>query len=521
MVAVNRVAKIIIAVTTISAAIMELIDTSIVNVALNHMAGNLGASIEDVAWVITSYAIANVIIIPMTSFLSRFFCRKRYYMASIAIFTIASVFCGLSTSLWELVLWRFIQGLGGGALLSTSQSILFDAFPIKQRGLAGALFGMGIVIGPTLGPTVGGLIIDTYSWPLIFDINVPFGIIACILTYIYVEPDDKISERPTIDWYGILFLTIGIGSLQFVLERGETEDWFDSVYIRWFTFTSIVGLIGFIWWELRQKNPVVNLRILKDSTLSLTTILTFITGFVLFTSVFVFPLLLQRVLGYTALKTGLTLLPSSVLSLFIMPIVGKRLQAGTSPKLFITLGFLTLMGFGIIMSQADINASSRFFILPLILRGAGLALLMVPLTIMAVQGLKPADISQGIALNNMMRQLGGSFGIALINNYVAHRYATHRSDLISNITSGNPAFTERNSAIMHNLSSHLPVTANIQQQSYHLFSLTIMKQSYLLSYLDAFLFSALMILIVFPIIYFIRQKKMSAETTQVVNEAGH
>ncbi len=213
----TRAAKIIIALTTISAAIMELIDTSIVNVALNQMAGNLGASIEDIAWVITSYAIANVIIIPMTGFLAAYFGRRRYYMASIAIFTISSIFCGMSTSLWQIVLWRFVQGLGGGGLLSTSQSILFETFPGKQRGLAAALFGMGIVLGPTLGPTLGGLIIDSYSWPLIFYINVPFGIVASLLTYRFIPRGFDITAKPRIDWSGIFLLTIGLGSLQYVL----------------------------------------------------------------------------------------------------------------------------------------------------------------------------------------------------------------------------------------------------------------------------------------------------------------
>ena len=396
MASINKIAKIIIAITTISAAIMELIDTSIVNVALNQMAGNLGASIEDIAWVITSYAIANVIIIPMTGFLAAYFGRRRYYMASIAIFTIASIFCGMSTSLWQIVLWRFIQGLGGGGLLSTSQSILFETFPGKQRGLAAALFGMGIVIGPTLGPTVGGIIIDSYSWPLIFYINVPFGIIASLLTYRFIPNSFDISVKPKIDWSGIFLLTIGIGSLQYVLERGEAEDWFDSRLIIWLTLVAVVGLVSFIWWELKQKQPVVNLRILKDWNLALTTLLTFIVGFILFTSVFIFPLMLQRVLGYTAYETGLTLLPASVLSLLFMPFIGRRLQAGTPPKVFVTIGFITLMGFGILMSRADLNVTSSFFALPLMIRGAGLACLFVPLNAMAVQGLNRRDIPQEI-----------------------------------------------------------------------------------------------------------------------------
>ncbi len=517
----NRIAKIIIAVTTISAAIMELIDTSIVNVALNQMAGNLGASIEDVSWVITSYAIANVIIIPMTSFLSQYFGRKNYYMASIAIFTVASVLCGMSTSIWELVFWRFVQGLGGGALLSTSQSILFDAFPPKQRGLASALFGMGIVLGPSLGPIVGGYIIDNYSWPLIFNINVPFGIVASILSYKFVHNENKMAVKPAIDWNGILLLTIGIGSLQYVLERGEIEDWYASVNIRWVTLTAITGVLGFIWWELKHKNPIVNLRILKDRNLSLTIILTFVNGFALFTSVFILPLLLQRVLGYTAFETGITLMPSTFLSLLIMPIIGKRLQAGTSPQVFIFLGFAVLMLFNILMSRADVNVSSSFFLLPLLLRGAGLALIMVPLLNLAVQGLKIKDMAQGIALSNMTRQLGGSFGIAIINNFVAQRYVVHRTDLVSNIYSGSQQLATRSNIILQGLKAKLPVTANVQQQLTKILDLTVMKQSYLLTYLDAFLFSALCILIVFPLLMLTRRKKMSVEMVKATSESAH
>jgi DHA2 family multidrug resistance protein len=518
----GKIAKIIIAFTTISAAIMELIDTSIVNVALNQMAGTLGASIEDISWVITSYAIANVIIIPMTGFLSRYFGRKRYYMASIAVFTIASVMCSESTSLWMLVFWRFVQGLGGGGLLSTSQSILFDAFPPKQRGLAGALFGMGIVLGPTLGPTVGGVIIDNYAWPLIFNINVPFGIVASYLSYRFIEKDPVIDkEKHVIDWLGIFLLALGIGSLQYVLERGESEDWFDSAKIVWFTLFAVVGIITFIWWELKEKNPVVNLHIMKDKNLSFTTILTFVVGFVLFTSVFVFPLLLQRVLGYTAYETGITLLPASLLSLIVMPVVGKKLQSGTSPKVFVVLGFITLGGFGVLMARADINATKGFFALPLLIRGAGLAMLMVPLTTLAVQGLKPKDMAQGIALNNMMRQLGGSFGIAIINNYIAHRYVVHRSDLVSNIYQGSQQLAERTALISQGIQSKLSFTGNIQQQVNQILDLTVMKQAYLVTYLDAFLFSAACIIVVFPILLFTGSQKIDAAEAEEIIEHTH
>jgi DHA2 family multidrug resistance protein len=282
---------------------------------------------------------------------------------------------------------------------------------------------------------------------------------------------------------------------------------------------AVVGLITFIWWELQQKQPVVNLRILKDWNLSLTTILTFIVGFILFTSVFIFPLMLQRVLGYTAYETGITLLPASILSLIFMPFIGKRLQAGTPPKIFVGLGFLFLIGFGILMSRADLNVTSGFFALPLMIRGAGLACLFVPLNAMAVAGLQPRDIPQGVALNNMMRQLGGSFGIAIINNYIAHRVAVHRTDLISNIYSGGAQFTERYNQVYQGLQSKMPVAANLQQQTYQVIEFSVMKQTFMLSYLDAFLYATLFILIAFPVIFIIRNKKISGEQVEMAGEA--
>ncbi len=514
--------KIIIVFTTISAAIMELIDTSIVNVALNNMAGNLGCTIEDISWVITAYAIANVIIIPMTSFLAAYFGRKNYYLYSIIIFTIASFMCGNSTTLWEIVLWRFVQGIGGGALLSTSQAILFDTFTIEQRGTASAIFGMGIVVGPTLGPTVGGLLIDNYSWPLIFNINIPFGILAATLTYFFIEDSVHHTEKPKIDWGGILLLAVGVGSLQYVLERGQTNDWFENEGIRIFAIAAAIGVIGFIIWELRQKQPVVNLRLLKDTNLTFTTMLTFISGVSLYTSVFIYPLLLQRVLGYTPTMVGMSLIPGAVGSLLVMPIVGRRLQNGDSPKIYIFFGFSILILYGVLLYRAsDINSTLSDYTLPLIVRSVGISMAMVTLTNQAVAGLKPKDIPQGIALNNMMRQLGGAFGIAFMNIYVDQRYAIHRNELISNITAGSANFMARNSALVNGVGSKLAVGANAQQTAYKLLDYSVDKQAYLLTYLDGFLFSVLFILAVFPLIPFLKNKKLDAATQKAVAESSH
>ncbi|MDB5281825.1 MAG: transporter [Bacteroidota bacterium] len=501
---------------------MELIDTSIVNVALNNMAGNLGATIEDISWVITAYAIANVIIIPMTSFLAAYFGRKNYYLYSIIIFTIASFMCGNSTSLWELVFWRFVQGIGGGALLSTSQSILFDTFPPEKRGTASAIFGMGIVVGPTMGPTVGGLIIDAYNWPLIFNINIPFGILAAVLTYFFIEDSVHHVEKPKIDWLGIILLMVGIGSLQYVLERGQSNDWLDNEAIRIFAVLAAVGLIAFVIWELYVEEPVVNLRLLKDSNLSITTMLTFIAGLSLYVSVFIYPLLLQRVLGYTATMVGMSLLPGALGSLIVMPIVGRLLQGGTSPKIFIGLGFFILMIYCLLLYRAsDMNSGLLDYAVPLMVRSVGISMAMVTLTNQAVAGLRPRDIPQGIALNNMMRQVGGAFGIAIMNMYVAQRYAIHRNELITNVTEGSANFIARNNALVNGVGSKIAVGANAQQAAYKLLDLAVDKQAYLLTYLDGFLFSMLFIVAVFPLIPFLKGKKMSAEELKAVAESSH
>ena len=260
-------AKIIVVVTTISAAIMELLDTSIVNVALFDMAGSLGVNVEDVAWVITSYAIANVIVIPLTGFLAEYFGRKNYYIASMILFTFASYMCGSAGSLWTLVFWRFIQGIGGGALLSTSQAILFDAFEPKDRAIASGLFGMGVVMGPTLGPTLGGWVMEHLDWPWIFYINLPFGLIATLLAYNFIDKKEGEGQNKSnieIDYTGIALLAIGISSLQFVLERGEAEDWFSSENVRILSVTAFIGLVGFVWRELVIPAPAVRLSILKN-----------------------------------------------------------------------------------------------------------------------------------------------------------------------------------------------------------------------------------------------------------------
>jgi DHA2 family multidrug resistance protein len=512
--------KWIIVITIITSTIIELIDTTIVNVSINTMSGNLGASLEDTAWVITAYAIANVIIIPMTSFLAEKIGRKQYYIGSILLFTLASALCGFSTSLWELVAFRFLQGIGGGALLSTSQSILFETFSPKERGMASGLFSLGVIIGPSIGPVLGGYIVDNMSWQWIFYVNIPIGLLAALLSYMYLRPTKASTDNRRIDWLGITLLAIGIGSLQVVLERGETDDWFSATYIVVLTSLSVISLAVLVWWELVIEHPVINLRVLKSATLSLSAIMTFILGFVLFSAVFVFPLFAQRIVGYTAFQTGTMLLPGTLMAALISPFLGKLLQSGIRPQYLIITGFLFSAIFSIMMSHANLETGSTYFFVPLVFRGLGAALLIVPLTALAVSELNPADIPQGAALNNMMRQMGGSFGIALINTYIAHRAAANRTALVSHVTASDPLTQQRLQGLINNMMVHGSNYLRATQQALAALENTVIRQTFLLSYMDAFLLLAILNVACLPLVL-LTIKKRSKDKSRIVVVSDH
>ena len=513
-------AKVIIVLTTISAAIMELVDTTIINVALRDMSGSLGVSIEDISWVITSYAIANVIIIPLTGFLGEYFGRKNYYLVSILLFTVASYFCGQSHNLLELIVWRFIQGIGGGALLSTSQAILFDAFEPKDRGKAAGMFGMGIILGPTLGPTLGGYILQNYDWSYIFSINIPIGIIAFALAYIFIdrkENEGKNKASIKIDYTGILTLMIGISCLQYVLERGVSEDWFESEVIRICSITAAVFLVFFVWYELRIKQPAVNVRLLGNRNLAFTTIFTFVAGFGLFTSVFVYPLLAQVVLGFTPYETGLSLLAPTLAGVIIMPIMGVMLSKGVTPVPFIAIGFVLFACYSFLNATVspDIGRGDLFFIF--ILRALGIAMVQLPLINQAVAGLHPKDYATGIGLNNMMRQIGGAFGIAMANNYIANHVAQHRNDLVSNMQ----GVAERQAILAQGIMARTGDIATVaNNKALSIISRTVDQQAYYLSYLDTFRFIGIFFIVVLPFILFLRTKKKSAAEIAMATKAA-
>ncbi|MBK7431766.1 MAG: DHA2 family efflux MFS transporter permease subunit [Bacteroidetes bacterium] len=505
--------KWIITFTVIMASLLELIDTTVVNVSMPQIMGNLGATLEDVGWLVTAYAVANVIILPMSGWLSAKFGRKNYFIFSIVLFTVASFFCGNADNIWELVIFRFIQGIGGGALLGTSQSILVETWPKEQLGMATAMFGLGVVVGPTLGPTLGGYITDHFSWPWIFYVNIPLGVIAVLLSMAYIKDSKVVQKIGAVDWAGIFFLILGVGSLQVVLEKGEGEDWFQTPYISVLTALSVIGIALFIWRELTAEHPIVNLRILKNRELSIGMFTTFILGFGLFGSVFVFPIFCQNLLGFTAQQTGELLIPGGLATIFMMPMVGKLLQRKVPPQIMATGGFILFFIFTYLMSNSSLSSGESDFYLPLIIRGMGLSLLFVPLTTLALGSLKPENIAQGTGLNNMMRQLGGSFGVALVTTFIHLRQAHHRSDLIEHINPYNPAFNERFQAYYHNFLSKGFDPAKAEQLTYKAIDLTVVKQTYLMTYMDAFWFIGVFFITCIPLLYlqrFNRSAKISA-----------
>jgi len=406
-------ARYLIAFAVTLASVLELVDTSIVNVAIPHMMGNLGATLDEIAWVSTGYIVANVIILPLTGWLSERLGRRNYYTGSIALFTLASFFCGHATTLHDLVFWRVVQGIGGGALISTAQAILFDVFPRREAGTAMAIFGMGVMVGPTLGPTLGGWITDNYAWPWIFYINVPLGVFAGMMTWRYVpEPEHHIDMPDHVDWKGLALLILGIGALQICLERGEAHDWFASREIITELTVAVTALLLFVWHELRTPFPVVNLRVLANRQLTIGVIFGLLLGFALYSSVFALPVFLQGYLGYTAWDTGLVILPGALASAVTMAIAG-RFNTRIDARLSITVGVLLFAlsmwqhaHFTLALGMGDLR-------IPMILRGTAMGLIFVPLTAATVADLPSRQMAQGTGLFNLSRQIGGSFGIAI------------------------------------------------------------------------------------------------------------
>lgn len=499
--------KWIITFTVITASLLELIDTTIVNVAIPQIQGNLGATLEDIAWLSTGYAVANVIILPMSGWLGSRFGRKNYFLTSIIVFTIASFLCGNAKTLEELILFRILQGLAGGGLISTAQAILLETWPREDVGIATALFGLGAVVGPTVGPTIGGYILEITDWPWIFYVNIPVGILAAYCTITFIRETPKDGKGLPVDWWGIALLAVAVGSLQTVLEKGESEDWFAAPYIVVLSVASVFGLLLFIWRELSTDHPIVNLKIMKKRSFSIGMFTSFVLGFGLYGSVFVFPIFAQNLLGFTPLQTGELFIAGGICTISMMPFIGIMLKKGVPAQFMATGGMFLFFVFCWMLSKSTLSSGTGNFFWPLVIRGVGMALLFVPLTTLAMQDLKGPEIGQGSGLNNMSRQLGGSFGIAALTTLIHVRQGFHRSVLVANVNEYNPAFIQKFNALVSGFVAKGSSYLDAKLMAMKAIEGSVIKQTMLLTYSDAYWVAGLVMLCSIPLLYLQKFKK--------------
>ena len=432
--------KWIIALTVMLPTLIEIIDTSVVNVALDHIRGSLSAGIDESTWTITSYLVSNAIIIPMTGWLSRFFGRKRYLIFSISLFTLSSLLCGSAWSLQSLVFFRILQGIGGGALQPISQSILLETFPQKQHGMAMAIFGVGIMFGPIIGPLLGGWITDNWSWHWIFFINIPIGIVSILMTVFFItDPPYMKGMKMKIDYWGLAFLAIGLGCLQIVLDKGQMEDWFSSGFITWLTIISVSSLVLFVIIEFFAEHPIVNLRAFKNISFSAGNIVMFFAFFNLFGSIVLLPIFLQTLMGYTATLAGVVLGPGGIATLIAMPVAGM-LVTKMNPKILLGSGIIIAAYSTHLMSLFNLNADFNTIIWPRVVLGVGMGFLFIPLTTMTMANVKKEDMANASAIYNLLRNLGGSFGVAFITTMIARRAQFHQVRIVEHLTPFDTAY---------------------------------------------------------------------------------
>jgi DHA2 family multidrug resistance protein len=507
-------AKWILVCTALSCALLEIIDSTIVGVSRPQMMGSLGATSLEIAWVVSAYAIGNVITVPLSAMLSNLFGRKVYFTASVIIFTLSSLMCGLSASLWMLIIWRFIQGLGGGGLLSTAQSIIADAFPPKELATATAVFGIGLMLGPALGPVMGGYITDNWSWHWIFYVNVPIGVIAAFLSWSFVPNLAEAVKPKNMDWWGIIFLIIGLCSLDYFLEEGYNKYWFESSEITIIFIIAIIGLGAFIWRELTIEEPAVNIKLYKNLNLAIGHLLNLILGMMLIGMFFVFPLFTQVTLNWTATQQGVFLISGAIASALAMLLVSKIVLKKLNYNTTSVIGVLMFSAFLILLSFSSPDSSEKTFFWPFILSGFGRAFLMVPVMSMALSGLRGKDLAQATGLSNIMRQLGSAIGVVLMELYLNHENALIRSNMIGYINMSKNIVTERIAALSQNFLSQGFSTEDANRAAYQILNNSLSKQQQLVCYDNAYMAVGLLLLICIPLILLIRNKNNNS------NEAG-
>jgi DHA2 family multidrug resistance protein len=485
----------LIAVVVAMAAFMEVLDTSIANVALPHLAGDLGASNDESTWVLTSYLVSNAIVLPISGWLANLFGRKRFFLLCIFLFTLSSLLCGIAPSLPLLILFRVIQGVGGGGLQPMAQAILADTFPPEKRGLAFALYGITAIMAPTIGPTLGGWLTDNYSWRWIFYINLPVGILTLFLVLRVVEDPPYLTRTKNagvrIDYIGIALLALGVGALQILLDKGQEDDWFGSQFIVALAATSAICLILLVFWELHSKTPVIDVRMYKNFNFAIANLMMFFLGMLLFASLVMMPLFLQTLMGYTAQSAGLVLSGASVIILFEMPIVGQ-LTTKIPAKYIMAFGWLCL-AFGMYYStkgldlEISFGAASRLRMV----QAFGLGFLFVPINLSAYVGIPPEKGNSVSGLVNFMRNIGSSVGTSMVTTILARRAQFHQSVLAYHATNYDPVFRNQLSGLSRQLLHSGASAPDAQVQAYGRLYRSLQVQSQTLAYIDTFMVLAI------------------------------
>src|SRR4030081_1088975 len=509
----------VIAITVTLATFMEVLDTSIANVALPHIAGNLSAGADESTWVFKSYLVSNAIVLPLSGWFSGLIGRKRFYMSCVAVFTLSSFLCGLTPSLGVLVIFRILQGVGGGGLQPSEQAILNDTFPVEKRGMAFAVYGLAVVVAPTIGPWLGGWITDNFSWRWIFYINVPVGILSLLLTSFLVSAPPYMKKANVkagfrIDYIGIGLISLGLGSMQIILDKGQREDWLSSNFIRVFFALMIFGLIAGILWELREKEPVVDLRMLKDRNFAIATMAMFFLGFVLYASTVLIPQLLQQLLGYTAQLAGMALSPGGAVIMCMMPVVGI-LVSRVDTRILVTFGCIVSASALFVMAGWDLGLDYGHAVRARMLQSFGLAFLFIPINVSAFAYVPKEKTNMGTGIINLARNIGASVGIATVTTMLERRTQVHQVRLADHINTYSAAYHNMLNGTQTKMVSAGSSLAHATTQAQQMIYGTVQRQATMLAFIDNFKMLGVVLFAIIPVFWLLKKPSKQAGSVPV------
>ena len=512
----KTVNKWLITVTVMLPTIMEIVDTSVANVALPHMQGSLNAGTDEITWVLTSYLVANAVVLPMTGWLARLFGRKRFLITCVIIFTVASFLCGAAPNLATLIVFRIIQGAAGGALIPSSQAILMETFPPHQQGMAMAIFGIGAMFGPIVGPALGGWITDNLSWRWIFYVNIPIGVIAVIMAAFFIFDPDYLKRKGKIpiDYAGLALLTLGLGALQVVLDKGQQEDWFNSPFIITCAIITVTSLLLLVYVELRHGHPIINLRLFKNVSFSAGNTMMFFVGFCLYSSIMLIPLFLQTLMGYNATMAGMVLAPGGIATLVTMPLVGAMLSKYDGRKIVffgLIIGAISMF----IMQRFTLEASYWDFVWPRVVLGVGLAMIFVPLTTVTLSTISREEMGNATGMFNLLRNIGGSVGIAISATLLARYSQFYQNSLVAHITPLNEVFRTTQAGIKSGFMAQGMDSFTAGTASLGALYGIVRRQAGILSYNRIFFMVGLAFLIVIPLLFLLKKQKIGKPTVAV------